>query len=182
MRHGVSGRLVVAWGTAASADEQLARLAETFIGAPTSGARIVRACRSCGSDRHGKPYVVGLDEPIHVNLSKSGEIALLAVSNAGPVGIDVEALQPGGTLDVATWVRKESVVKATGHGLTLDPELVEVTSPGSAPALVSWPEAEPLDSPVWMYDIECPAGYVAAAAVLSNVPPELLTSRAAPEG
>ena len=220
MRHAVSGRLVVAWGTAASADEQLARLAETFIGAPTSGARIVRACRSCGSDRHGKPYVVGLDEPIHVNLSKSGEIALLAVSDAGPVGIDVEALQPGGTLDVATWgrkasggiaalavsdagpvgidvealtisapspglttwVRKESVVKATGHGLTIDPDLIEVTPPDLAPALVAWPQAEPLDSPVWMYDIECPAGYVAAAAVLSNVPPELLTSRAAPEG
>jgi len=172
----------VAWVAAAAADDQLARLAETFIGTATGEARIVRACRACGSDRHGKPYVVGLEGPIHVNLSKSGGFAVLAVTDAGPVGVDVEARQPGGIPDVATWVRKESVVKATGHGLTLDPDLVEVTPPGSAPALVAWPETEPLGSPVWMYDLECPAGYVAAAAVLSNGAPELLMTGAAPEG
>ncbi|KAA1397238.1 4'-phosphopantetheinyl transferase family protein [Aeromicrobium ginsengisoli] len=182
MRHGVSGRLVVAWASTASADERLARLAEAVTGAVSGNARIVRACRACGSDRHGKPYVVGLDGPIHVNLSRSGGIAVLAVCDAGPVGIDVEALHPGGTPDVATWVRKECVVKATGHGLTIDPDLVEVTPPGSAPALVAWPETEPLDSPVWMYDVECPAGYVAAAAVLSNAAPELLMTPASPEG
>ncbi|KRC64854.1 hypothetical protein ASE12_08815 [Aeromicrobium sp. Root236] len=175
------GRLVVAWTTAAGADQQLARLAASFIGAGDGDARIVRACRSCGSDRHGKPYVVGLDSPVHVSLSRTGGLAALAVTDAGPVGIDVEALLTGGASDVATWVRKESVVKATGHGLTVDPDLVEVTPPGSAPALIGWPEDEPLGSPVWMYDVECPAGYVAAAAVLSDAAPEL-TPGAAPEG
>jgi len=176
------GRLLVAWTTADAAGARLARLAASFAGSGEHGVRIVRLCRSCGSDRHGKPYVVGLDGEVHVSLSRSGGLAVLAVTDAGPVGIDVEALQPGGTPEVATWVRKECVVKATGHGLTVDPDRVEVTPPGSAPVLIAWPEDEPLASPVWMYDVECPAGYVAAAAVLSTVAPGLLVKQAVPEG
>ena len=82
---------------------------------------------------------------------------------------------------MATWVRKESIVKATGHGLMIDPDLIDVAPPGSAPALLAWPAEEPLDSPVWMFDVECPDGYVAAATVLSDLQPHLVTGPV-PEG
>ena len=88
---------------------------------------------SCGSDQHGKPYVLGLDAttPVHVSLSRAGQLAILAVSDAGPVGVDVEWRAARGSPDVSTWVRKESVIKATGHGLTVDPDLIDVTPHGS---------------------------------------------------
>jgi 4'-phosphopantetheinyl transferase len=179
------GRLVVGWTTAEAANDELARLAASFAGVDRHEVRVVHACRSCGSDQHGKPYVLGLDAeaPVHVSLSRAGQLAVLAVSDAGPVGIDVEGRNvPGGTPDVATWVRKESVVKATGHGLMIDPDLIDVTPPGSAPALLAWPGEEPLESPAWMFDVECPDGYVAAATVLSSAQPDLVTARTAPEG
>ncbi len=117
-----------------------------------------------------------------MSLSRAGDLAALAVSDAGPVGIDVERLDAAaGSPDIATWVRKESVAKATGHGLTIDPDLIEVSPPGTAPALLGWPVDEPLDSPAWMFDVTCPDGYVAAATVLSQAQPALVTEPA-PEG
>jgi 4'-phosphopantetheinyl transferase len=118
-----------------------------------------------------------------VSLSRAGQLAVLAVSDAGPVGVDVERRHvPARTPDVATWVRKESVVKATGHGLVINPDLIDVTPPGSAPALLAWPDDEPLDSPAWMFDVECPDGYIAAATVLSSAQPDLVMVRTAPGG
>jgi 4'-phosphopantetheinyl transferase len=174
---------VISWTTAVAAKDDLARLAASFAGVDHGEVRVVRACRSCGSDQHGKPYVVGLDPPVHVSLSRAGGLAILAVTDAGPVGIDVEALDTvTGSIDVATWVRKESVVKATGHGLMIDPDLIDVTPHGAAPALLTWPVEEPLASPAWMFDVPCPEGHVAAATVLSAVQPVIVTARSAPEG
>jgi 4'-phosphopantetheinyl transferase len=182
---GNRGRLVVGWTSAAAAKDELARLAASFAGADHSEVRVVHMCRSCGSDQHGKPYVIGLDPetPVHVSLSRAGHLAMLAVSDAGPIGIDVEGRRGHvGPPDVATWVRKESVVKATGHGLMIDPDLIDVTPPGSAPSLLVWPGDEPLDSPTWMFDVECPDGYVAAATVLASARPHLVMAGSALEG
>lgn len=176
---------MVGWATSAAANDELVRMAASFADADCEDVRIVRACRSCGSDQHGKPYVLGLESrtPIHVSLSRAGQLAVLAVSDAGPVGIDVEARQlPGRSPDEATWVRKESIVKATGHGLMVDPDLIDVTPPGSAPALLAWPAEVPLDAPAWMFDVKSPEGYVAAATVLSSTQPDLVMIRAAPGG
>lgn len=173
------------WTTAEAAYDELVRLAAAHARVDPAGVRIVHACRSCGSDRHGKPYVVGLGaaKQIHVSLSRAGDLAVVAVSDAGPVGIDVEAHQlRDGSPDVSTWVRKESAVKATGHGLTIDPGRIEVTPPGSAPALLGWPAEQPMDSPAWMFDVECPAGFVAAATVLSSAQPRLVMTGAAQGG
>lgn len=157
-------------------------MAASFAGVGADQVRVVRACRSCGSDQHGTPYVIGLRMPVHVSLSRAVDLAALAVSDAGPVGIDVERLDAAaGSPDIATWVRKESVAKATGHGLTIDPDRIEVTPPGTAPALLAWPADEPLASPAWMFDVTCPDGYVAAATVLSQAQPTLVTSTG-PEG
>ncbi len=174
---GRRGRLVVGWTTGAAATEDLARLAASFAGVGADEIRVVRACRSCGSDQHGTPYVIGLETRLHVSLSRAGDLAALAVSDAGPVGIDVERLDAvPGSPDLATWVRKESVAKATGHGLTIDPDRIEVSPPGTAPTLLAWPVDEPLASPAWMFDVTCPDGYVAAATVLSQAQPTLVTS------
>jgi 4'-phosphopantetheinyl transferase len=88
---------------------------------------------------HGKPELPGL----HVNLSHSGGLALVAACAARPVGVDIQQIVPG--LDVAAmarryyppdeaahvgtgegaaerfavlWARKEALVKAAGGRLT----------------------------------------------------------------
>jgi 4'-phosphopantetheinyl transferase len=175
-------RLVVTWLPAAGAgSDAMARLVAEFAGAAPREVRVVRACRSCGSDRHGKPQVVMPDDhpPHHVSLSRSDAHAVVAVTDAGPVGVDVEALTPG--IDIVTWARMESIVKATGHGLMIDPGDVDVTPPDAPPALLRWPASEPLSTTVWMTDVDAPDGYVAAATVLTTVLPRL-TTRAAPGG
>ncbi|MFK0167056.1 4'-phosphopantetheinyl transferase family protein [Rhizobium sp. NPDC090279] len=94
---------------------------------------------------NGKPFVP--DGP-HFNLSHSAGMALLAVSDGGPVGIDLEIEGHGRNLAAAAaltlapaeqscfeaatpedqgrllrraWVRKEAVLKAVGCGLRADP-------------------------------------------------------------
>lgn len=153
------------WLPADDADDRtLERLAASFAG--VDEVRVVRACRSCGSDRHGKPQVVGA--PAHVSLSRAGGLAVVAVTDAGPVGVDLEltASTTRELPDVAAWVRAESIVKATGHGLMVDPDTIEVSTPGSA---------------MFRFDLECPEGFVAVATVLSGVRPRLV-SQAAPAG
>lgn len=101
---------------------------------------------------HGKPALInsvaGAGRALHFNLSHSGDLALIAVSLEGAVGVDVEQwrerIQP---LEIAerffspheqhslfalprdnpehiqrgffsTWSRKEAYLKATGHGIS----------------------------------------------------------------
>jgi 4'-phosphopantetheinyl transferase len=92
---------------------------------------ITRACPDC--DRpHGKPLVEGL----HVNLAHSARMVLLAITRAGPIGVDVEAtgaaefagmddLVPAEATFSRTerWVRAEARLKRTGGGLRTEPHL-----------------------------------------------------------
>lgn len=88
---------------------------------------------------HGKPYLVGGE--LEFNASHSGALALIAVSDSGPIGVDVEqhhALHDPAafarrffTRDEAAsvgndpaalfrlWCRKEAWLKAQGVGLVL---------------------------------------------------------------
>ena len=175
-------RLVVSWLPVTDADDRaMAEAAAEFAGVGSDELRIVRACRSCGSDQHGKPYVMGA-RGLHVSLSRAGELAVIATSDAGPVGVDLEVAAAASQVDVATWVRKESVLKATGHGLLVDPDSVEVTAADHAPALLSCPAIEPLAGTAWMLSLECPDGYVGAVTVLSAARPQLSAPPAAQEG
>ena len=97
--------------------------------------------------RHGKPALTNRqpDPPIHFNLSHSDEVALIAVTRVGPVGVDVERIRSMEDIDEISsrffsrhevallsalrgeekteaffdlWTRKEALMKADGSGLT----------------------------------------------------------------
>ena len=83
----------------------------------------------------------------------------------------------GAAARATVWARKEAVLKAAGVGLLVDPATVVVSRPGSRAALVDWPrephrvrrpEYLPLPDPahVRLVDVEAPAGYAAAVAVV----------------
>lgn len=112
---------------------------------------------------YGKPFLRGgspEDAPFF-NLSRSGPFALLAVSDACEVGLDVERILPisleAASLFTASeraelarlsgraallafyryWVCKEAVAKLLSLGLSLAPETIEVSPPASPPSLLA---------------------------------------------
>lgn len=138
-------------------------VAAGFTGADPATLRFTRRCTSCGSDRHGKPALAG-HPGVHASVSYADDVALVAVGDLGPLGVDVEQVDATGFsgfadvtladverpgfeglsgLEVArsrarVWARKEAVLKATGHGLVVDPTQVVVSGPREQPRLVHW--------------------------------------------
>lgn len=98
-----------------------------------------------GAGASGKPFVASpAGTGLEFNYSDSADLALLAVTTAGPVGVDVEALRPVPEFEAITarffsaeertallalpeaerrgafhrvWARKEAYIKAVGDGL-----------------------------------------------------------------
>ncbi|WP_337061754.1 4'-phosphopantetheinyl transferase family protein [Kineococcus sp. G2] len=172
-------------------------------GARTS--RWCRNCGSTGD--HGRPVALGDDglvlPGVHLSASHAGGAVLVAASADAPVGVDVELVRgvrfPGfdeaalsprertalGAVPPAerdawrarAWTRKESLLKATGHGLAVAPHRVGF----EGGALREWP-AE-LDADVAggavLLDVAAlaaravPAGHVASMAVLDAHPPRV---------
>jgi len=147
--------------------------------APTA-VRVDRRCATCGR-AHGAPSIVGSD--LHVSVSHSGERVVVAITPAGPVGVDVEEREARvalpSTMDVLTaaeplwniddlltyWCRKESALKATGAGLAVSP-LDVVVSPANEPArLVSYKGAA---LTALIADLGLGLGYAAAITVLTS--------------
>lgn len=155
-----------------------------------------RACATCGSHAHGKP-VLRDHEDVFVSLSYAGDLAVVAVTSAGETGVDVEELVEAGfdgfeevtlaaderagfvgvpppglaAARARVWARKESILKASGHGLVVDPREVVVTPPSAPAALVQWRGEKPLVAPVQLHDVPLPeSGYAAAVAVLTDDP------------
>jgi 4'-phosphopantetheinyl transferase len=103
--------------------------------------------------------------PLFFNLSHSGELALVAVTEIGEIGVDVERIREMASADqlaerffhpneVAAlralppdqravgffnaWTRKEAFLKATGKGISYGIERVEVTlTPGEPPKVIA---------------------------------------------
>jgi 4'-phosphopantetheinyl transferase len=155
-------------------------------------------CISCGSAEHGKPVfapIPGIVLP-HVSISYAEDLAVMALTEAGPVGVDVERADaasfrgyaevaahdeevvPDARTRTTNWVRKESLLKATGQGLTVDPRQIRLSNPNEPPSLVAWAAADPPSEPVWMFDAEITGGYVASVTVLSTDRPHLEIGRA----
>jgi len=154
---------------------------------------VTATCRRC-QGAHGRPVV---DPPpgrpaLHVSVAHAGERVVVAVTDVGPVGVDVEEESGAGFsgfVDVAlapseqrwlarspldrqlagrtrTWVRKEAVLKATGDGLSTDPRDLTVSPPTHQPRLIAWPDGSVEPSMVHLTDLELGRGYSACAALL----------------
>jgi 4'-phosphopantetheinyl transferase len=66
------------------------------------------------------------------------------------------------------WVRKESVLKATGEGLRVPMTDLTVSAPDEPPTLVRWTGRPELPSRVDMADLECEAAYAASLAMVDG--------------
>jgi 4'-phosphopantetheinyl transferase len=156
------------------------------------------ACLGCGRP-HGAPRLVQQGRPpLHLSLTHAGDRVAVAVSTAGPVGVDVDteaaaafpgfddvALAPAersviarlppsrrDAARVTAWVRKEAVLKATGDGLTVPPGEVVVSPLGAPPRLVAWHGAP--REPVHLQDVDVAApGHAACVAVVAARRPEV---------
>lgn len=153
---------------------------------PLHAVVVRQECDLCGGP-HGRPRleVDGGPGP-WASIARTPGLTVVAVASA-PVGVDVEvAREPAELEDLArvalsdderghvaglhpsarseavlrAWVRKEAVLKCTGHGLTIDPAVVEL-DPGGA--LVRWggPGRRPS---LRVADVPLRAGTVAAVA------------------
>jgi 4'-phosphopantetheinyl transferase len=127
------------------------------LGVAPRSVPVDRTCDRC-TRPHGRPRVPG--SGLHLSVSHSGDLVVVATSPVGPVGVDVEEVTaapfdhtaladlvcaPGERPSVrdresflTCWTRKESVLKATGDGLRIPPAEVVVTSPDERPRLVSF--------------------------------------------
>jgi len=142
----------------------------------------------------GKPELAPLHATeLRFNLAHSGNLALVALACARPIGIDLEQLRPVEAMDqivagyfapaereafqrlppehrlwafFAAWTRKEAYLKARGEGLTLPLDQVVVTlSPDVAPRLLEGGQGPTGTAPWVLLDLEPAPGYRAALAV-----------------
>ena len=130
---------------------------------------------------------------LHFNLSHSEDWALLAVTTAGPVGVDVEHVRPLRDFDALVerffsarekavflsltkerkpdaffrlWTRKEAWLKATGEGLGGGLDRVEVTFlPGDPVRFVALPPGGGEVAEWSLAEAPAPPGFAAAVAV-----------------
>ena len=158
-------------------------------GCPASSVQVDRRCPTCGG-QHGRPRVPGTD--LHVSVSHSGPLVVVALTDAAPVGVDIEyrltnRLLPAardvvtasepivGPGDLLTyWCRKESVVKATGDGVRV-PLREVVVSPADERARLESFRGQPLSA--FVTDLNLGAAYAAALTILS---PDEITIRIRP--
>lgn len=133
---------------------------------------------------HGKPALAAADATLDFNLSHSGELAVIALTDGAVVGVDVEPrgrrveharLAPRvcspaelacyaalpepqrGEFFLRLWTRKEAFVKATGEGIWR--RLAELELATAAPGAIA-------GCPPWhLYDLELGADYLGALVI-----------------
>ncbi len=143
-----------------------------------------------GETPDGKPVLSNCEGTWHFNVSHSGELALIAISAALPVGIDIEYMRGSSDYEqlaaqcltpaeagewalfgdrsdrqdrfLGLWTRKEAVLKALGVGLALSPAEF-TTGFGPEPTSVSLLGRS---ATVWSIDIGVPAARAAVALEL----------------
>ncbi len=135
---------------------------------------------------------------LQFNLAHSDELALLAVTRAGPIGVDVERVRPLKDAEDLVerffskrendlfrtlapdqkpaaffnlWTRKEAWLKATGEGIAYSLKRVEVSFlPGEPAKLLALPEAGTVGAPWSLRELSPHRAFAAALAVAA---PEL---------
>lgn len=147
------------------------------------GMTFETTCAHCGAD-HGKPR---LDPPgPDFSLARRADLVVVAVAGRATVGVDVEEvahvpapaeLAPAFAPDeraaleriapdrrqratAVAWTRKEAVLKATGHGLAIDPAGVAVgVRPDERPRVLRGTDAH-------LLELDLGIRFVGAVAVL----------------
>lgn len=130
----------------------------------------------------------------NANISHSGDVVVLALHATRPVGVDVEeiggadfagfeqvALTPGEARQLAAlpetdgpaartrwWVRKEAILKATGHGLAVEPSRLAVSAPHERPRLLTWSVPGTPAPEVALADVPLDGPYAATVAALGR--------------
>jgi 4'-phosphopantetheinyl transferase len=146
-------------------------------------------CDDCGKP-HGRPKIDG----VRFSISHSGERVGLAVTEATPVGLDVEtatrraddslisyALNENERRDIAGlddaaraqaffryWTRKEALMKATGRGLKVPLQSITLSGPDERARLVDSTDASLDPATTQLADLDPGEGYRAAVAVLAD--------------
>lgn len=175
-------------------------------GVPRAEVVVSRRCARCGGD-HGRPVLVRCGERgvegIDLSLSRAGRSVAIAVSFAGPVGIDIESVAAAShaglddvafgppererlasadgspALRTAMWTAKEAVLKATGDGLRVDPRELEVSFVGRMrgspprPALAGWPGAPVPVGSFHLSALDVAPGLVGTIAVIAPARPDI---------
>lgn len=168
------------------AHARMRRILGGLLGLPAAGLEFALGDR-------GKPLLPGHPH-LQFNLSHSGSLMALAVTGAGPVGVDVERIDTSHRLDdlvdryfapaegeaflalpperrpeafFEIWTRKEAFIKVTGEGLSRGLGSFEVTV-GREAGLERVDGAPPGDR-WWVRDVPVPAGYRGAVVVEGRV-------------
>ena len=160
--------------------------------------KIDRTCDVCGRP-HGRPRVIGFDG--YISVSHSGNLVMVAITAAGPVGIDVEVATglPCATyLEILelvvteaerpfvdslaaflkVWTRKEAILKATGYGLRASMADVVVSAPHQKPCLISL--GKEMTVPCFMREIDVGSDCCATLAVMTELAIDVLVQDADP--
>jgi 4'-phosphopantetheinyl transferase len=154
----------------------------------------------------GKPMLAGrlAESGLHFNLAHSEDLALLAVTTAARIGIDVERVRPLADAEVLVarffsrresaafrklpedeqpkaffhlWTRKEAWLKATGEGIAHSLHQVEVSFLPSEPArLLSLPPGWDSAGAWSLHHLE-PALHFAGAVAIGHHKPQLVCRR-----
>jgi 4'-phosphopantetheinyl transferase len=140
---------------------------------------------------YGKPSLDG--GGLEFNLSHSGDFALIAVTRAHRVGVDVERMRAGISTDIIgrrffskaemfelhslpaeqreaaffdCWTRKEAYIKAQGMGLALPLDSFDVSLSPGQPATLRATRPDREEAARWtLLSLEVGPGYAAAVAV-----------------
>jgi 4'-phosphopantetheinyl transferase len=150
--------------------------------------------------RHGKPELTGAAVDTQVNLTHSGDLAMLAVTGRRAVGVDLQRLPsnvdpirmsaryfpaaearfvaaadgPAEQLHrfAGLWARKEACLKVAGGRLVPGLRL-----PVRGPAEVVRDPGGPLPGPYRLRDLPAPPGYHAAVALAGELPFQVVQHR-----
>jgi len=181
-----------------AADRMLVSEVSRVSGAAEADVHLGRSCPHCGSATHGRPVVspsAELPNPPADSLSRADGALLVAVSVGAPGGVDVERAEAGGFAGFASvalhpreiastpaersmlWARKEALLKATGHGLRLDPRRIRISDGDRDPRLLEWP-GEPAPT-AHLCDLGRD-GYAACVAVLGDHAPRVTVRQGDP--
>lgn len=186
-----------------SAHVLLRVLLSATTGLPGTSFTFEYRCDRCGG-AHGKPRVAApaAARGMYVSIAHAGERVVVAATAAGPVGVDVEPTTAAGfdrfdqvalaaeerallrrlpaadraAAATSWWVRKEAVLKATGHGMSVPPEDIVVSPPTETPRLIAWNADDPPSPPPRLTDLDLGAGYAGCVAVLADRAPSVRVS------